>query len=299
MPEDRTPRRPPSVPFPLQGGSAPEGGDGGAMELQTEIPCSPSLDAASRPLRPSAVRFAPSPLEGEAYRGKRRIVSLVPCITETLLARGLGDRVAGVTRYCPSVATAEIVGGVWDLDIERITGLSPDLVLADSEEQRRSDLETLEARFPLRILTIRSIADALDFAGRADALAPAPAPPLPVLVPIWLRPLRVVGAGRYGDALLAAAGLENRIQDAGYPAPGGDDLDALDAAVIDGATLLLPTEPWAFDETDATRYRRSMPRLRGVHVVDGRDLFWYGARTQGALARLRMLHSVLFEGGEP
>ncbi len=228
-----------------------------------------------------------------------RLISLVPCITETLLATGRGAEIIGRTRYCPAVRGAAELGGVWDPDLDAIEALSPDRVYVDPEEQRPEDLRALEARVPVVRVSVRSVADALAFAGRSDAPAPPPAPPLPFIVPIWLRPLRVLGTGRYGDALLRAAGFENRIGAAGYPAPGGDALDALEPAVLDGATLLLPTEPWAFDETDATRYRRAMPRLRGVRVIDGRDLFWYGARTLDALARLRRLHSVLFEGGEP
>lgn len=226
-----------------------------------------------------------------------RIVSLVPCITETLLAAGRGAELVGRTRYCPEVPAAAIVGGVWDPDLEGIEALAPDRVYVDPEEQRPEDLAALEGRVPVTRVSVRTVEEALRFAGAPAAPpGPRPAPALPVVVPIWLRPLRLVGAGRYGDALLRAAGFENRIGDAGYPAPGCDDLDGVDAA-LDGAVLLLPTEPWAFDEADAMRYA-SNHRLRATRVIDGRDLFWYGARTPGALARLRALHSVLSEGGE-
>ncbi len=226
-----------------------------------------------------------------------RLVSLVPCITETLLAQGLGGQIVGRTRYCPPVDGAAEIGGVWDPDIDGIAALVPDRVYVDPEEHRPADLAALEARLPVARISVRSVADALRFAGTPGApVGPPPSPALPVIVPIWLRPLRLLGVGRYGDALLRAAGFENRIREAGYPAPGGDDLDALGAARA-GAILLLPTEPWAFDEADAMRYD-SDHRWRATRVLDGRDLFWYGARTLGALARLRTLHGVLAEGGE-
>jgi iron complex transport system substrate-binding protein len=63
----------------------------------------------------------------------RRIVSLAPNITEILFALGLGDRVAGVTRYCdypPEARTREKIGGFIDPSVEKIRALNPDLVIA-------------------------------------------------------------------------------------------------------------------------------------------------------------------------
>ncbi len=54
---------------------------------------------------------------------------MAPSLTETLLALGLGDRVVGITRYCPEVAGAVVVGGYLDPSYETIVSLSPDLVV--------------------------------------------------------------------------------------------------------------------------------------------------------------------------
>jgi len=65
----------------------------------------------------------------------KRIVSLVPSMTEILFALGLGDRVVGDTTYCdyPEAAkTKEKVGEFAQIDLEKVVGLSPDLVLATS-----------------------------------------------------------------------------------------------------------------------------------------------------------------------
>lgn len=62
-----------------------------------------------------------------------RIISLAPNVTEILFALGLGDRIAAVTRYCdyPEAAKAKPrIGGLLDLDFERIKALHPDLVIA-------------------------------------------------------------------------------------------------------------------------------------------------------------------------
>jgi iron complex transport system substrate-binding protein len=63
----------------------------------------------------------------------RRIVSLAPNITEILFALGLGDRIAGVTRYCdypPEARAKDKIGGFIDPSVEKIRALDPDLVIA-------------------------------------------------------------------------------------------------------------------------------------------------------------------------
>lgn len=67
-----------------------------------------------------------------APRAYTRIVSLAPNITETLFALGLGERVAGVTRYCkypPEAAKKEKIGGYYDQNYEAIVSLRPDIVV--------------------------------------------------------------------------------------------------------------------------------------------------------------------------
>ena len=74
---------------------------------------------------------------------------MAPSLTETLLALDLGDRVVGVTRYCPDVEGAVSVGGYFDPSYETILSLDPDLVIVmqshDELHRRLTDLglETL------------------------------------------------------------------------------------------------------------------------------------------------------------
>jgi cobalamin transport system substrate-binding protein len=68
----------------------------------------------------------------EAVPPPRRIVSLIPSVTEMLFAMGAGERVVGVSnfdRYPPEATTKTKVGGLIDPDIERILSLRPDLVI--------------------------------------------------------------------------------------------------------------------------------------------------------------------------
>jgi iron complex transport system substrate-binding protein len=61
----------------------------------------------------------------------RRIVSLAPSVTETLLALGAREQLAGRTDYDrdPAVATLPSVGGGLDPSLEALVALRPDLVI--------------------------------------------------------------------------------------------------------------------------------------------------------------------------
>jgi iron complex transport system substrate-binding protein len=62
-----------------------------------------------------------------------RIVSLAPSNTEVLYALGLADRVVGVTEYCdypPEARQKQKIGGFSKIDLEKVVGLNPDLVIA-------------------------------------------------------------------------------------------------------------------------------------------------------------------------
>jgi ABC-type Fe3+-hydroxamate transport system substrate-binding protein len=63
----------------------------------------------------------------------RRIISLVPNITEQLFDLGVQDRLVGVTIYCrrpPEAQAKEQVGTVVEVNVEKIVSLQPDLVIA-------------------------------------------------------------------------------------------------------------------------------------------------------------------------
>ncbi|WP_303674968.1 ABC transporter substrate-binding protein [Vampirovibrio chlorellavorus] len=103
-----------------------------------------TLSGCIQPVRPSARQ---APLTSAC----QRVVSLSPSITEVLYALDLGDRVAGVTRYCkyPKAAQAKPqVGGYVDPDTEALLRLQPDLVIL-REEQIQLSHQLKALGFPL------------------------------------------------------------------------------------------------------------------------------------------------------
>ena len=76
----------------------------------------------------------------------------MPSQTELLFYLGLGQRVVGVTKFCerPIEAKSEktVVGGTKKVHFDKITALSPDLIIGNKEENTRKDILRLEKHFP-------------------------------------------------------------------------------------------------------------------------------------------------------
>ncbi|HXH10110.1 MAG TPA: helical backbone metal receptor [Alphaproteobacteria bacterium] len=116
----------------------------------------------------------------------QRIVSLVPSLTEALFAFGLGNRIVGRTDYCvepqPEVHAKPTIGGTKNPDVQAILRLAPDLVVANVEENRRQDVEALQARaIPVFISFPRTVAEALSTLRTLAQIAGAEAQALPIL----------------------------------------------------------------------------------------------------------------------
>jgi iron complex transport system substrate-binding protein len=79
----------------------------------------------------------------------RRVVSLVPSVTESLFDLGLGSALVGITDYCtqPAAKLTHLprLGGPKNPRVADIISLQPDLVLANKEENTRQVVEALQA----------------------------------------------------------------------------------------------------------------------------------------------------------
>lgn len=86
----------------------------------------------------------------------RRVVSLVPALTEMTFALGEGDRLVGVSDYCkypPEALEKPRVGALINLDYEHLLSLQPDCVLLRPEQEemarRLGALGVASVRLPL------------------------------------------------------------------------------------------------------------------------------------------------------
>lgn len=97
----------------------------------------------------------PSPAGAQATAVPRRIVCLIPNVTQMLFAIGAGPQVVGVSSFARHPAEVEKlpkVGGLLDPDTERILALQPDLVIVYGGQQ---ELEQRLARAGIRMFEYR------------------------------------------------------------------------------------------------------------------------------------------------
>jgi iron complex transport system substrate-binding protein len=87
----------------------------------------------------------------------RRIISLVPSATETIIALGATDRIVGRTRYdvAPEIAPVQSVGGTIDPSIEVVVSLRPDLVIGWDTDKRR-EVRTKLATLGIPVFSLRT-----------------------------------------------------------------------------------------------------------------------------------------------
>jgi iron complex transport system substrate-binding protein len=91
----------------------------------------------------------------------KRIISLIPPMTETLFAVGAGPQVIAVgsfDNYPPEVEKLQRVGALLDPDVERILSLRPDLVVVyESQTDLRAQLQ--RAHIPMYVYRHAGLAD--------------------------------------------------------------------------------------------------------------------------------------------
>jgi len=242
----------------------------------------------------------------------RRVVSLVPSITEALFAFGVGDSVVGVTQFCveprDGVATKEKVGGTKTLNVAKVRELEPELVIANAEENRQEDVRQLIAGGLKVFVTFpRTVHEAIEMmrqiagmTGSMDtarpileeaeaALAEARATNegkrrLRVFCPIWRSPWMTIGPGTYMHDVITLCGGVNIFshRHERYPRTELSEIARRDPQVI-----LLPDEPYPFRPKHLPELQQydyiSAVRDQRIYLLEGKHLCWYGPRIAGSL----------------
>ena len=249
-----------------------------------------------------------------------RIASLVPSLTELLVALGLQPWLVARTGFCirPREALADVskVGGTKDVDLEALRALRPSHVLVNVDENRLETVEALREFVPHVIVThplspqdnlalLQQLTDAFGALpgvaeraalladGLREELATCAAQHWPVrrvLYLIWREPWMTVARDTYISRMLAQIGWQT------WPAVDGGESGAARYPVVAGDEpwlqqidqVLLSSEPYRFGEQHLAGAQALCPRAR-VQLVDGELISWYGPRTAQGLAYLRSL----------
>jgi ABC-type Fe3+-hydroxamate transport system substrate-binding protein len=238
-----------------------------------------------------------------------RIVSLCPSLTELVFDLGRGEDLVGVTQFCvhpaKGVAGIEKVGGTKTPDVERIVALEPDVVLMNSEENRREDAYALiDAGIDCHVsmprdaletaVMVRSIGARLKRDEEAERIAhdieertervrkhARGRGIVTFAYLVWRKPWMSVNADTFASALLTQAGGRNVFGEKAerYPEVTLAELKAADPRVV-----FLCTEPFPFQ----SRHVEELAHATGFAperfvVADGEYLSWHGSRTPAGI----------------
>lgn len=245
---------------------------------------------------------------------RARIASLVPSLTETLFALGLGDRVVARTGFCihpdPAVREVPKVGGTKDVNVAKLLATEPTHVIVNIDENRRDTVEHLRRVVPHVVVThpltpednvalfalfghVFAVADAA--AAQATAFtqalqrARAVAAALPresVLYLIWKDPWMTVARDTYVSAMLATVGWQTLPMQSERRYP---ELVAGDALWQQADRVLLSSEPYAFDERHVAPLIATEHPAGPITLIDGEMTSWYGSRATLGLNYLAAL----------
>lgn len=242
----------------------------------------------------------------------KRIISLVPSLTELLYYLDLESSVVGITKFCihPThwFQEKKRVGGTKNLHFSVIDQLQPDLIIANKEENRLEDILELEKKYPVYVTDINTLPEAIDVIEKIglitntsakanqinikitqafDAL-PFPNVYLDVLYLIWKDPYMAVANDTFINDMLESVGFRNVLENQSrYP-----EINLLEVQSLNPQVILLSSEPYPFKEKHIEELETVFPDAK-IILVDGEMFSWYGAKLLYAPAYFRKLQEMV------
>lgn len=234
----------------------------------------------------------------------RRVVSIVPSQTELLVDLGLGDSIAGVTRFCIHPAgfrhQKANIGGTKSLKLDLIRKLKPDLIIGNKEENEQSQVEALSAEFPVWMSDIHDLGSSLGMISslgklfgvpaKAETMATSVRERFNKLVPIdsgkkvlyliWKDPYMSAGPGTFIDDMLKRCGFQNCMTASRYP--------EVELEEVSPDIVFLSSEPYPFSIKHIEEIAAVLPHAK-IELADGEYFSWYGSRLLKAPAYFQSL----------
>lgn len=232
-----------------------------------------------------------------ALKDPKRIISLVPSLTEYLYSLGLDEQVVGVTKFCVHPygwkSDKTIVGGTKNLRMDTIRALKPDLIIANKEENEKNQLTELAQEFQVYLSVIGNFEEALqELASIAECCGRSkvgnkilseilkkkqqyqrPEKASSSIYLIWKNPWMAAGGDTFIHHMMEMAGFENALaHQFRYPVLELEQINALKPKYI-----LLSSEPFPFKKAHCEELERACPESQ-VILVDGELFSWYGSR---------------------
>lgn len=258
----------------------------------------------------------------------RRIVSVVPSQTELLFDLGLRNEVVGITKFCVHpqewFRNKPRVGGTKTLNMEIIHSLEPDLVIANKEENTKTQIDEIALKYPVWISDVNDLDSAIEMIvslgeltnkiqqansianginnkfrllscqpysgpGRRGVRTAEPIPNSQTAYLIWKDPYMTVGEGTFISAMLEICGFKNAFQHFNrYPQVTISDLKAANCQF-----LFLSSEPFPFRQKHIKELKVHLPDTK-IILVDGEMFSWYGSRLLQATDYFQKLISEVY-----
>jgi hypothetical protein len=231
------------------------------------------------------------------YRPER-IISLVPSQTELLHYLQLDNKVVAMTKFCVHPKkwfnTKIKIGGTKALDLEKITELNPDLIIANKEENVKEQIETLARQFPIWLTDVNNFEDALqmindigvltDSTEQADHLNKkiihsfsnlneGNTSQKRAVYLIWKNPYMTIGGDTFINDMLSKSGFINVFKHRKrYP-----EISLQEIADSNCDLVFLSSEPYPFQQKHIAELQQALPD-KIIKLADGEMFSWYGSR---------------------
>lgn len=244
-----------------------------------------------------------------------KLVSLSPSLTDILMGLKAEGCLRGVTDLCGlNGGLIEKVGSPRALNLAKIQALEPDWILADAQENRPEEIQSLQRRWPVKLFDVRKLSDLTDCIAELGRLTQQTdlgrslqhslwselaesektfrdRPKRKTVILLWDQPLLTVNFDTYVSRLIEMSGGTNVFrQEPVREIP----VEIEDLIEKNPEFMLLPSEPGPFQKRHISQFRRYRVLSRiPIQLVDGKLLLCYGLKTVEALRELRKIFSSL------
>lgn len=250
----------------------------------------------------------------------KRIVSLVPSLTELLFDLGLEEQIVGITKFCVHPfhfkSTKKIIGGTKNVHVEKIRLLQPDIIIANKEENTLEIVAQLAEICPVWVTNIITLEDnyqmitdfgqlfnkrteaqkwndKIQFVQRDFQQFIQDQSSFKVAYFIWANPYMVAGGDTFINEMLRLNKFQNIYENNPNVTGRYPEVEIKKIRLQgDPDLVLLSSEPFPFKDEHAFELGRFTHHAK-TFFVDGEMFSWYGSRLVKAFTYFKKLREKL------
>lgn len=229
-----------------------------------------------------------------------RIISLVPSQTELLFYLGLENEVIGITKFCVHplewFSKKTRVGGTKNINFKTIDQLSPDLIIANKEENAKEQIEKLARKYDVWVTDVNNLSDAVKMINEIGKLTQRTEAAstltwqinnefeklrmtvslkrkIKAAYFIWKDPFMVAGGDTFINDMMRYCGFDNIFSNqTRYPEIQLKEIEEKHCEII-----ILSSEPYPFNKKHKEEIQKIFPGIK-IILTDGEMFSWYGSR---------------------